>query len=342
MPSLRAQFMVREIDAAGVVDVPARRLCAHVGMDLARLDDPLAVVPLRQIAAVYGEAAARSGDEDLGLHVGERCGARMVDVVDYALISRPTLAKAYDELRPLAAVLYPEGEIGLSVRDDVAFFSYRMEARDVQSHRHRCEALLAGLMKLAQRALAASDAPTSVAFQHAKPRVVSEHARVFGCPVRFGWAANELAFPARWLEMPLATADANLAAVLDRHLADLFARMPSDRAFAHDVRRRLLRAFRPGAVGLPAVAKNLGVSERTLQRRLKEEGTSLQELTESVRYELSLVMLKSVELSLGEIAQRLGYASQAAFSRAFRRWRGMSPAAHRRAETRPDPPAPDA
>jgi AraC-like DNA-binding protein len=75
----------------------------------------------------------------------------------------------------------------------------------------------------------------------------------------------------------------------------------------------------------------MGVSERTLQRRLQEEGTSLQKLSDAVRHELALEWLCDAALSGSEIARRLGYANHAAFSRAFRRWRGASPAEHRRA-----------
>ncbi|MGH7439365.1 MAG: helix-turn-helix transcriptional regulator, partial [Polyangiaceae bacterium] len=88
---------------------------------------------------------------------------------------------------------------------------------------------------------------------------------------------------------------------------------------------------RAGPPALSQLARAMGVSERTLQRRLGEEGTTVQHLTEDVRHELSLEYLRDRSLSVGEVADRLGYSSLAAFSRAFRRWRGVSPAAHRRA-----------
>ncbi len=338
VPSLRAQFMIREIDATGVVDVPARELCRAVGMDLAQLEDPVSMIPLRQIGNVYEEAARRTGDDDLGLHVGERSGPAIVDVVDYAFISRPTLAKAYDDLRPLIATLYPEAELTLSVDGNVACFRYRLfDAREADSQRHRCESLLAGLVGLVHRAIGRAEPLLGVSFQHGKPRNVGEHQRIFRGPLQFDWHSYELAFSAHWLSVPLTTADPNLCAVLDRHLNDLLSRMPTAptaRRFTHDVRRRLAQVFRSGTVSLPLLAKSLGVSERTLQRRLHEEGTSLHELMEGVRSELSLSLLRDSDLSVAEVAQRLGYASLAAFSRAFRRWKGVSPAAHRRA-TRP-------
>jgi AraC-like DNA-binding protein len=101
------------------------------------------------------------------------------------------------------------------------------------------------------------------------------------------------------------------------------------------VRRNLLRSLRSGPINLSRFAKGLAVSERTLQRRLEQEGTSLQKLIEESRHELSLTLLRRSHLSLAEISQRLGYATLASFSRAFRRWRGVSPAAYRRSQRPP-------
>jgi AraC-like DNA-binding protein len=334
VPSLRAQFLIRELDAARVVDVPARDLCRAAGIDVDQLADPLARIPVRLLAKVYDVAAARSGDDALGLHVGERTGPGVVDLVDYAFISRPTLAKAYDDLHALVAPLYPEAEVSLTVAGAVAVFGYRIDPSEARHHRHRCEALLTGVLKLAERGLGMRKPLLRVAFQHPRPADVTEHQRIFAAPIHFDRPANELAFDAHWLSVPLATADANLCAVLDRHLRDLVTRMPASqnyKRFSYDVRRRLAQLFRSGAIGLPTLAKSLGVSERTLQRRLREEGTSLQELVDEVRSELSVSLLDDSDLSLSDVAERLGYASLGAFSRAFRRWRGVSPAAHRKA-----------
>jgi|HubBroStandDraft_2_1064218.scaffolds.fasta_scaffold26099_3 AraC-like DNA-binding protein len=333
VPSLRAQFLVREFDAARVVDLPALDLCRLAGIDVDVLSDPVARVPLRLLARVYDLAAERSGDDALGLHVGERAGPGVTDLVDYAFISRPTLARAFEDLHALVAPLYPEAEISLLVDDRVATFGYRIDASEAPHHRHRCEALMTSVLKLAERALGTRKPLVRVAFQHPRPADTAEHQRIFAAPVHFDWPANELVFDAHWLRVPLATADANLSAVLDRHLHDLASRIPASQSkpFSHDVRRRLAQVFRSGTIALPALAKSLGVSERTFQRRLREEGTSLQELVDTVRAELSLSLLGDSDLSLAEVADRLGYASLGAFSRAFRRWRGLSPAAHRKA-----------
>jgi AraC-like DNA-binding protein len=332
VPSLRAQFMVREIDASGLLDVPARDLLAEVGIDPASLDDPSALIALQPIADIYERAATRVGDDAFGLHVGENARPVLRDVFDYAVMSRPTIAAAFEELQPLLRVLYPEAEIQLVVRKGTAGFSYRMAPKEARAQRHRCEALVTTVKKIAERALGRADPPPiSVSFQHPAPRDTSEHARIFRAPVRFDCPASEILFEAGILDAPVATADPNLSAVLDRHARDLLARIPKSARFSDQVRRALVTAFARGRPPtLAELARSMGASERTLQRRLGEDATTVQALMEDVRHELSLEYLRDRSLSVGEVADRLGYSSLAAFSRAFRRWRGVSPAAHRR------------
>jgi AraC-like DNA-binding protein len=326
--------MMREIDAAGVLDVPVREICQLVGLDVAHLDDPGAMVSLQSLADVYEAAAHETRDDAFGLHVGELARPVALDILDYAVMSRPTIAQAFEAVRPLVAAMYPEAEIRLFVRDKTAGFSYRMDAREARAQRHRCEALVTTVRKIAERAVGRSDPPLSVAFQHAAPQSTSEHRRIFRAPVHFDCPAAEILFSPEWLVHPVPTADPNLCTVLDRYVQELLARLPKSFRFSDRARQALFEAFRSGAPSLPQLAKRLGVSERTLQRRLQEERTSLQALTDGVRHELSLEHLRNPSLSLCEVADRLGYSSLAAFSRAFRRWRGVSPAEHRRT-TRP-------
>jgi AraC-like DNA-binding protein len=329
VPSLRAQFMIREIDAAGVIDTPARELCREVGLDVAGIEDPGTMVPLRQIASVYEQAARRSGDDAFGLHVGEHARPLGQDILDYAVMSRPTIAKAFEELHPLITAMYPEAEIGLFVREGIAGFSYRMDPNEARMQRQRCEALATSVTKIAERALRRQDPPLAVTFQHARPRDLTEHRRIFRAPVHFDCPAIEIRFPADLLLVPVPTADPNLSAVLDRHVRDLLARLPTSRCFSDRVRHTVLAAFTGGSPTLPGLAKRLGVSERTLQRHLHQEGTSLQALIDGVRHELSLEYLRDSSLSVADVGLRLGYSSLAAFSRAFRRWTGVSPGRHR-------------
>ncbi|HWY24103.1 MAG TPA: helix-turn-helix transcriptional regulator, partial [Nevskia sp.] len=115
-----------------------------------------------------------------------------------------------------------------------------------------------------------------------------------------------------------------LARVCDLAEASCPAATPCDDLLAR-VRQHILRGLRAGPVSIEAVAASLDLSERTLQRRLGECGATFNELIEGMRFELSQRYLRQDHLSLTEIGYLLGYSELSAFSRAFRRWAGVSP-----------------
>jgi len=97
-----------------------------------------------------------------------------------------------------------------------------------------------------------------------------------------------------------------------------------------DLRRRILEALPDGGATLDAIAATLGFSERTLQRRLQEVRLNFQQIVEQLRFDTACRYLQQGELPLTEIGYRLGYSEPSAFSRAFRRWSGVSPLMYRR------------
>lgn len=97
-----------------------------------------------------------------------------------------------------------------------------------------------------------------------------------------------------------------------------------------ELRQRIFEALPDGGATLDAIAAKLGFSERTLQRRLQEVRLNFQQLVEQLRFDTACRYLKHGELPLTEIGYRLGYSEPSAFSRAFRRWSGVSPLMYRR------------
>ena len=119
--------------------------------------------------------------------------------------------------------------------------------------------------------------------------------------------------------------DPVLRTFLEGQADAILANMPARTGVAVDVRRAL--ASRIGADGtrMSAIARHLGISERTLQRRLADDGVSYQELVEEVRRAAAGRYLDESALAIGEIAYLLGYSEPAAFHRAFKRWYGTTP-----------------
>lgn len=138
------------------------------------------------------------------------------------------------------------------------------------------------------------------------------------------------------LRRPVPAADAELSRIVTAHADGLLERLGSPAASWSDrVRRALLQGLDGERATLPAVARQLGLSERSLQRRLRDEGTGFAPLLDAVRHELALRWVGEGRLALGEVAYLLGFSEPSAFHRAFRRWTGTTPQAMRRGAAQP-------
>ena len=136
-------------------------------------------------------------------------------------------------------------------------------------------------------------------------------------------------------EVPQLAADPAMSSIMERHLSRLLRDLPPDETFAARVRHVLIEELRRGEPTLDRLAARLRMSERTMQRRLSQQGTSLQALLDEVRHDLSLRHLGESRESIAEIAFLLGFSEVSAFHRAFKRWTGSTPGAYRQALSAP-------
>jgi AraC-like DNA-binding protein len=167
-------------------------------------------------------------------------------------------------------------------------------------------------------------------FQHPAPRDVSEYRRVFGPNLEFGAPTNSLTFQSAVLDLPVRYADPALSDYLRAQALAMLERLPA----AGELRQRVRQAVAERlseATEIRLIARRLGVSSRTLQRSLREEGTSFQEIRDEVRRCVSLDLLRERNLSVSEVAALVGFANTSAFRSALRRWTGGSARDARRA-----------
>jgi AraC-like DNA-binding protein len=161
-----------------------------------------------------------------------------------------------------------------------------------------------------------------------RPPHADRYAEVLGVPVTFAASAHALRFPTVLLERPLPQGTAAMQTLYERRCQALLERMTS----GSDLVARVLGILVRGGSALPSLtetARELALSERTLRRRLADEGTSFGALVVRVQTQLAVDLLADTDLSVEEVAAELGYAEIASFSRAFRRWTGQPPSAFR-------------
>ena len=331
-PGRASVILLRPVVAAAIRDgVAPAPLLAALGVDAATLADRDATVDGACVLAAWREAAARTGDACFGLHVGERLTPGDYEVIDYLGLTSSCFRETMTRLCRYYRLLSDNVELALELHGEVGRLVHRPRVGPPEDWRHAWECFFAGAVGHARRALGADWAPLSVELMHAAPGDVGEHARIFRAPVRFGQPVNALSFRAADAERPLPTADPVLGRLLTGYAEEVIAQIPVPDELVGRARAALLDELRGGDPSIARLARRLGTSRRTLQRRLGEAGTSHQKLVDDCRHQLARHYLGDVNLSLGEIGYLLGFAQPNAFHRAFRRWTGQTPAAFRAA-----------
>jgi AraC-like DNA-binding protein len=321
------------IEAAESLAVDGDRLRAAVGLGAAG-PDPDARVPRSAHVRLWEVIAERP----LGLEMGARLGLVGLGVIGYAMQHGATAGEALAWLQRYRAVVHPDAVPRMERRQDddgaarVAFvqvmpppFARLREPVDCQA---------AATVAAIQTLTGTSIHPLAVALQHGQPADPRRHQAHFGCPITWGAPALEVVFDAALMDAPLPRSESHLFGYLARRAEELLARMPAA-SFAERTRQEIGALLAQGEPALAAVARRMGVSARTLHRRLEAEGTGFTALVEEARRERAFLLLSDPRLSASETAFLLGYADPATFFRAFRRWTAQTPQDWRRSR----PPA---
>jgi len=151
----------------------------------------------------------------------------------------------------------------------------------------------------------------------------------FACPIHFGAPRDAFEVSDAQLALPNRLGDASISHFFDTHLDHALTELPEDDGLTRRVRSEISHALSEGVPTLTQMAKLLGMSRRTLQRRLAEVGVAYQALVSEVRRTLAEQLLRSSDYALAEVAFLTGFSDQSTFSRAFKRWSGQTPRAYR-------------
>jgi AraC-like DNA-binding protein len=333
-PHVVTRRTVRATSASGVLDAiadPAARARAleASGLAAADLTDPDRLLGIDAVMALSEAGAREAGDDCFGLHAGERWELHGLGVLSYAVLNAPNVGTGLRNLARFGRFHLQSGGIGLELRGREAWLTYEIAGLPPDRCRQHVEAALTVALRLIRRLANASWRPIRVEFAHAAPRSCAEHERVFGAKVAFGQPTAALVLAAADLERAVPGADRSLLPVVERHLDEVLAAQAGD-AFVQRVRSTIAESLCDGAPSLQTLAKGMGLSARTLQRRLDEHELVFRDLVAEIRQELARRYLAERDTNLTEIAFLLGYSELSAFDRAFRRWTGATPLAMRR------------
>jgi AraC-like DNA-binding protein len=279
-----------------------------------------------QFCVAWSEALRLTGDRQLALRIASATPAGAFGIVEYVCRSAPTLGAALRQWVRYLNLLDDAVAVALVVEGDRAYLRVDRESEAPAPASHElCWALVT---RQARELSALPFRPIAVELAHRAPGDVAAYRAWFEAPVVFEAPVTQLVLPAAALDASLTSADPALLAILDRAAGELAKQTSSDPTLTAQVRRVLLETLRSDDAHVDVIAKRLGLTSRSLQRRLKDEGTSWSVLRERVRRELAQRYLDD-GLAIAEISFLLGFSEPSAFFRAFKRWTGVTPVVHR-------------
>lgn len=309
------------VDAAG--------LLAASGFDPKVSGNPDARIPFEMEQVLWREAAARANDEAFGIHAAELVQPGAFDVLDYAVRTAPTLRSSLERLVRYNRLVHDVAEWSLVARGDIVRIEHTLRVGGVVQNRHGAEFTIATLVTIGGQIAGVPVRPRAVGFRHARPSSTEANAelrRLFGVEPEFLEQVNFIELDAAFVDRKNPKADAALSRVIERHAESLLAARPEPTLSTADrVRRILAGALGKGELTLGAVAQEMKSSERSVQRKLAEEGLTFDALLDETRLDLALRYLADPKIAIAEVAYLLGYSEPSPFHRAFKRWTGKTP-----------------
>ena len=293
------------------------------------LSEPGSRVPVRSQIEFLHLAAETLGDDLLGFHLARDSDLREAGPIFHVLASSGPVAEGFEHAARLCSILNE----GIQLHRGTNAFTIEFEVVSVRRllDRHQMEFWMTAGLRMIRQFTGRELTPLNAGFIHLRDGDVSEMERYFRCPVEFGAAKDHLSFDAQDGKLPLLSADP----YLNRFLVDYYDdELSTRRSMRQSLRARVEKVIAPrlphGTMSIGNIASDLGMSVRTLSRRLSDEGLTFSAILEELRSDLANRYLQNDSLSISQIAWLLGYSEVSSFAHAFQRWTGHSPTSVRK------------
>ena len=330
MGEVSTLFVRKMLENNQVADACAQ-LLARAGVSEADLADPKVMVPARKYFALLEEIADLEG-ERVKFHIN---AARTMTCEDYGAVglawkTAPQLLNAFERIARHSR-LFVQNVSGFRLEEDGEFtrWIHLREFPPVRGLLLSNEGSLVTYMSLCREACGPDFKPVAVHFSHKAVGCSLALEEYFQSPVHFESDYYGYVFRTEDLLAKTRLGDRDVWSFFDEHIERELSDRESEVGLESQVRKEISLALSDGPPPISAISEKLGLSARTLQRRLSEVDVTYQTLVDQARHIMARKLLNDTGYSLAEIAFLTGFSEQSAFNRAFRRWEGRSPGSFR-------------
>lgn len=312
--------IARTLDSVGV---PHSTVFADLGIDEQRLKDGSSRYGQEQVSCLWRASVKVTGDLYFGLKVASNIRPSSFHIVGYSMSCSATLGDALRRFAHYAKLISSSATVELEEHGDQSKLGFVFETGGLPPTDQALDTVLAGIVCFSSWLVGSPVRPVEVRFQHACPPSSEEYTKLLNCPVYFDQSEDSVIFSVADMDRNILSADEHLASILDsmaiNQLAELSGR------FSRKVRECLQKQFALGEISKGRTAALMHMTERTLLRRLKDEGTTFQEVLDCLREELACDQLRRSDITVQDVSTLLGFSDASTFSRAFKRWTGRRP-----------------
>lgn len=299
------------------------------GIDPALLEKPENRIPFEQQQSLWSLAVERAGDAAFGLQFARCIQPMSFGLLGYMVMNCATIAECLDATVKYQFLAGQGGEFALTHNGEDTCLDYSPVNPEHPVTQHRVVAMLAANVSFGRWLVGETFGPHNVEFTHDAPTNAAEYAEFFACPVAFGASRNCLHYSEEVLAQAVPNASEELLLLLGERADRLLGNLPQSSAIAARIATLIATQLDNTVPDRSLIAAQLGMSQRTLQRRLQDEGTSYQAVLDNTRHYMALELLRNTRIPLSRIAGQLGFAEPSAFYRAFKKWEGVTPGQYR-------------
>jgi AraC-like DNA-binding protein len=310
----------------GVDAAPIARACHLDPDDFGQVSRK---VSLPNLCRLLETLAALTSDPYFGLHAGAAFEKGSSGVLGYALMHAPTAQHAVELIRDCFPRVDKATQYNVLQDETETRIEWRLSPLIVRRSQYT-DLAFAAVIAHFRSILGPGFARVKAEIETERPKNPNIYKDIIARQIRFSAQSNVIIIPNSELDRVNPDSDPRLFAILRDQLETL----PEDSAHGHETVQRIRRIVEHSLGGklptLPELAARIGMSERTLQRRLAEAETSVNEIIDESRHDLAEQLLLETDLPLSQIGERLGFSAPSAFTRSASRWFGMSPSKLRR------------
>lgn len=322
IPSYSAKWLVKRMEEEGI---PLKRILRGTDLSEVWLKDDDALISTSHYLTIVNNALDESKDPALALHLGQEHNLGDLGIWGYAIMSSPTLGDAnqvaiqYWELNGSLVKLSYEKEDNSSVWKIYPAFPMDNLRLWIFAVEELLSTFLSGSGFLSKQAFQIEE----IHLSYPDPGYGSLYSEMFKCPVYFNQKTDMLRISLNFENIPTSLGNPVLADICKQQCQQLMAKLKESDELISAI-RSLLIASLGQFPRLPVIAKQMAMSSRTLRRRLHERNITYQNILDEIRIELTKEYLTTTNLSVDQIASRIGFSEATTLRRAFKKWTGKS------------------